>query len=305
MLTVTDTHHEQPPQPQYGAVPPIAARRRRKWVLPVVLSAVGLMVVGFIGLSIFGFVMYISHGIEGAGGEHLVEGEPGPIVAESPLDCPGTCFVGEDLQPLVISEDVAEEFGTPTNEVVFDDREVVPVTVIHEDTVEFWIERNGDPDECFFAVQNAPLAFGVSETVELDDRVHYLSILHDEESLSIVDQSVRIFPDSASAVAYLAGLSADIKACTFFATGELPNDNHAYVSPAPAIELPESVAAVGWVRLGDRPGPFSRNYVIDLQRGNIVVRIRMATDGSITEMDYRALVEQIAIELGGLPPTSG
>ena len=93
-----------------------------------------------------------------------------------------------------------------------------------------------------------------------------------------------------------------IDGCTFVATGELPNDNHAFISPAPAIAVPDSVAAAGWVRDSEFGGPFSRNYVFDLQLGNIVVRTRLVTHKEVTEVEFRAFVERFAEQLAAALP---
>jgi hypothetical protein len=44
--------------------------------------------------------------------------------------------------------------------------------------------------------------------------------------------------------------------------------------------------------------------VWDLQRGNLVVRVRMLTDGRILEQDAATFVELVAARLGELQPST-
>jgi hypothetical protein len=66
-----------------------------------------------------------------------------------------------------------------------------------------------------------------------------------------------------------------------------------------AIDVPSEVAAVGWVREGS-PGPRWRSYVWELQRGNLVVQVRVLTDGRIVEEQVVTYAEFIAERLGSL-----
>ena len=63
---------------------------------------------------------------------------------------------------------------------------------------------------------------------------------------------------------------------------------------------PDDIAAVGWVREGS-PGPRWRSYVWDLQRGNLVVQVRVLTDGRILERDVAGFTELLAERMGNLP----
>lgn len=73
----------------------------------------------------------------------------------------------------------------------------------------------------------------------------------------------------------------------------------ARVAAAPALRLPDSVAAYGWTESND----YSRVYAVDLQRGNLVARVTLTTDGSgPTETEFRVLAEEYAVLLAGLEP---
>jgi hypothetical protein len=71
------------------------------------------------------------------------------------------------------------------------------------------------------------------------------------------------------------------------------------VTSQAAIDVPSEVAAVGWVREGS-PGPRWRSYVWDLQRGNLVVQVRVLTDGRILEQQVATFAELLAERLGHL-----
>ena len=60
---------------------------------------------------------------------------------------------------------------------------------------------------------------------------------------------------------------------------------------SPAIEVPDSVAAVGWIQ---KTQYNERFYVIDVQRGNLVVRTTGYSTGGFSEVEFRDLVEQQA-----------
>jgi hypothetical protein len=71
------------------------------------------------------------------------------------------------------------------------------------------------------------------------------------------------------------------------------------IAPQAAIDVPEEIAAVWWIREGT-PGPRWRSYVWDLQRGNLVVQVRVLTDGRARESDVARFAERVAERLGDL-----
>jgi hypothetical protein len=133
--------------------------------------------------------------------------------------------------------------------------------------------------------------------------VHFTRTTVDPAERSLLDQSVRIFDDSAAASTHLNRLAASIAGCESVEFGPVDDRYVAHVSAAPALALPDRIAAAGWVRTGV-PGLRWRVYVFDLQHANLVVRLRLFTDGTIREEDFRAFVEGSAVTLGGLEPAT-
>ena len=89
-----------------------------------------------------------------------------------------------------------------------------------------------------------------------------------------------------------------MKGCEGYEIGDAQTYWTADVSLAPALDLPETVAAAGWVE----ESPFGRYYVWDLQRANIVVRTTVFTDGLITQEQADTFNETLATTLGLLKP---
>jgi hypothetical protein len=228
----------------------------------------------------------------------LVAGDPGPAVAANPLVCPGECFpldvfgdVGLDASTYDALAGLAqtEEWGdyadtTPSKEYTYAAR--------------YWTDNEGTPPECFSIYIQVPLAtpFDVRPDAP-DDTVGYLGYYESPDAYSGLQESARLFTDSASAEAHMSTFKDLVASCTEYEIGSGSEYWTADVSPVPALDLPDSVAAVGWVE----DSPFgSRYYAIDLQRGNLVVRAALYTDGGITEEEYREYVEELAQQLAEL-----
>ena len=118
------------------------------------------------------------------------------------------------------------------------------------------------------------------------------------------DLAARAFPSTDDASAFMHDLHARVASCPWQdldipVAGGLDTSLVQTTAQA-AIDVPSEVAAVGWVREGT-PGPRWRSYVWDLQRGNLVVQVRVLTDGRIPEQDVADFAELIAERLGNLP----
>lgn len=165
-----------------------------------------------------------------------------------------------------------------------------------------WTRNAGAPDACFFAPTNAPVSGRPdSSLADSTDVVEFIGTHEDSGRWNTLDQAVRVFPDSAAASDYMADLSAAVEDCEQVSY-DAPDRYVAEVSPEAALRLPDSVAGVGWVRTGD-PGVRWRAHVIDLQRGNIVVRTRLLTDGSIDDIHFRTWVEGYSLILSSTAPS--
>lgn len=111
--------------------------------------------------------------------------------------------------------------------------------------------------------------------------------------------TARIFHDSASASAHLQDLDRLLEACPGY---DYEDDGGVWstaVAPAPALDVPDSVAALGW----SQSNQWGRTYEVDIQRGNLVVRLVLNSDGAgPTEQQFRQIAEDYATLLAELEP---
>ena len=206
-----------------------------------------------------------------AGGQPLVTGDEASPVAVEPMDC-GGCF---------------------TDNIAHYDSEATYYK-------NAWNDADGDPDECFVTFPQAPISILEPGLVADDGSViSYTGVFADKDEWSSLAQSVRLFESDQDAVDYMAGLPALISSCTRYSSGEGGDYWRADVTPAPALDLPASVAAIGWVESATYD---SRYYSFDLQRGNMVVRTALFTGTEISEVEFRALVEHLAVQLEEIVP---
>lgn len=229
-----------------------------------------------------------------------VAGEPGPPRPVDPLFCSTPCYTSVSVNDTQPNRGLVESIGLDSRIQplgAYDPVEVAELFRLHADE---WDTHNGTPDYCFFVTTNAPLPPRPTLRTGDDDMVYFTGTWSDRDRIDTLDQSVRVFPDSASALMHMIDLADLADACRSVEIGP-PNDRYvAIVDPAAALDLPPSVAGVGWVRTGDL-GPRWRAYVVDLVHGNLVVRTRLLTDGSISEAEFRTLIEEYAKELAAVP----
>jgi hypothetical protein len=296
--SVEEWHADTP-----GAAPSVPpAPRRRRWVVPVIVVS-SLVVVSLVVVSILGLVSLVTGALSASGPDQpLVEGESGSPVATSPLDCPQACFSSDSIDATLPGESAFAALGVADNTFPNGTYEPVAAGELHRRDATSWKSYDGTPDACFFAPTSAPYASSLDTPAEESpDAVYFTGTHEDTDLLNSLDQAVRVFADSASAESYLADLARNIGDCEVIEIGP-PNDRYsAEIFPAPALDLPETIAGVGWIRVGD-PGIRWRAYTFDLQRGNLVIRTRLLTDGSITEQEFRSFVEEYSEQVAALEP---
>lgn len=231
--------------------------------------------------------------------EPLAEGGPGPLLPVVATECPGNCFTTDVLEDLVPRESVYD--GTDLTVVVdvlgdYDPQPVSKDIVLSE---RLWKDEGGEPAACFFAYFGTPIAAELDADVRsIEDRTWYLTTRESPDQYGVMTTSARLFPDTASASAHLADLSRLVATCEEYEVGSSTTYWTAEVSPAPAIDLPPTVAAAGWVE----DSPFGRYYVVDIQRGNLVVRNALYTDGLITQGESVELIQRLATMLAEVDP---
>jgi hypothetical protein len=163
-----------------------------------------------------------------------------------------------------------------------------------------WGQSGGSPVECQFTIEQAPLGttFAERSASTDDDRVHYPSWHSDADQVYWLTEGVRLFDDSAAATSYLADLQTAISVCPSYA---MPGSGWAAsVTASEALDVPPSVAAYGWVEVGG----IARFYAVDLQRGNLVLRLTLSSgpEGP-SEDDFRAFAESYARLLAAMEPS--
>lgn len=296
------------PPSLYG--PPPQMRAARKPLHPgIVVAIVGgsiLLIGGIIGVA-YAAITTVSNIVAEsdpfAGGSSdmppsdnspLLDGEPGSPVAVSPTDCETACFDHAVIGDLILTDSVFDTM-TLTDHVPWYPSGSTPAYEEWEFSKTGWEESELGPKECFVTWPYAPLDEPLNAEDVRGDPVDYIGTHSDTEYYNAIDQVTRLFPDDETAAAYMSSLNDAIGECPRFIDSiGLSTD---FVSRSPALEVPDSVAAVGWVQktqFGDR------YYVIDVQRGNLVVRTTGYSTGGYTELEFRDLVEQEAELLADL-----
>jgi hypothetical protein len=285
-------------------VPEASKRRGIPWWAWTLIALAAAAVLGFIALMVLGFAAYVNHGLaETSPDQPFLEGPAQRPDANSPLLCSDRCFdIGAAVRLEVTARDLAQ--------LSIDD-EVYGVGDLESSTVaetassggEQWLAMGGDA-ECSFIPSNAPF-FPVGPDSASADPISWVQVWETDDE--VMDTSSRQFPTTDDASAFMHDLHSRVAACPWQdlkvpSAGGL-DTSLIQITAQAAIDVPNDVAAVGWVREGN-PGPRWRSYVWDLQRGNLVVRVRMLTDGRILEQDAATFVELVAARLGELQPST-
>jgi hypothetical protein len=227
----------------------------------------------------------------------LVEGDVASPYAVTPMEC-GGCFGEEYLESTQIDRSELLELGLnktpqPFSDYAYDADDEAGLFK------QGWREAGGAPGECFVTLPSSPISQGPEDEAKSDgSQIWYTGSFTNDGEWSSLGQSVRMFVSDQEAVDYMLDLNDRIAGCTHYTSGEGDTYWEADVTPAPALTLPASVAAVGWVE----SAPYSRYYSFDVQRGNMVIRTALFTDYGITEKEFRTLVEHVAEQLGAMTP---
>lgn len=233
-------------------------------------------------------------------GPPLIEGDPAKPVALDPLDCVEQCFTEASIGAAISSTASYRRIGLTTTYEEWGDYESSSAAEEHEYSQDEWRDSGIHPNECYFSYIGSPVAipFGEDAPEAEFDLIEYTGGKSSDTELSSLWQSVRVFDSSASAEAHMRSLDEQTRECTSFAPEGGPRTS---VTQAPALDVPDSVAAIGWIEVS----PGWRYYVIDVQRGNIVVRsILSTTPTEVTEQQFRSFVEELADQVGDMSHVS-
>jgi hypothetical protein len=228
--------------------------------------------------------------------QSLVTGDPASPVAVAPEDCPEFCFTTASIPDTVLPDSAFEDIGLTEKEGV-GGYIYSSLSDAFTATQGSWATDGGTPDDCFFTYYVVPMAVPIDGTPEMVHDTLQLTGTHtDRREVSILTQSIRVFETSQSAVDHMGSVRGQIEGCGSYRI-DLGDDPVA-VSAAPALDVPASVAAIGWAESSEG----SRYYAYDVQRANLVVRTYLYTDGAVSEVDFRSLIEKVATTLAGLDP---
>lgn len=229
----------------------------------------------------------------------LIAGEPGSPLAEDPTECPTECFTAGHVTATIADRDHREPMGLTYTIDAWGAFLDSTVALEYESVEDTWTQGRGSPVECFFSMFSAPavLPFGTAPP-ESTDTIHYTGTYGDKDQWSILSQSVRVFPDSSQAVGHMVALDEQISGCPTYGIHNGGSSWSADLTAAPALELPASVAAVGWVESSE----YGRFYVFDVQRGNMVVRTTLNTSIAVSEEQFRTFIGTLADELAAVEP---
>ncbi len=287
-----------------GTVPVAPKKRGLPWWAWTSIALAVAGVVGFITLTVAGFAAYVNHSLaETSPDQPFLEGPPQQPDATTPLPCPERCFdIGVSDLLAVSAADVASlsiedelhgvgDLGSST------------VAEVAPDGGKQWLSVGGDA-ECSFIPTSAPY-FPVGLDSASADPIRWVQVWKTKDE--VMDIATRVFPTTDAASAFLHDLHARVAACPWqdldIPTAGGLDTSLIQITAQAAIDVPNDVAAVGWVREGT-PGPRWRAYVWDLQRGNLIVQVRVLTDGRVLEQDVATFVELVATRLGDLQPAT-
>lgn len=302
---VASTPVDHPLQPAVPVVSPPPSPKQPRWLVPTIVASVLFVVAVAVGAVLvvanWLFSPYDEFSVYSyTPDQALTTGSPASPIAVEPLVCPPACFTAESVPSTIVPKRAFEDLGLLDEVEPHGTHPETTVGWLYSRDADDWTEFGARPDACFFAPSSAPYASSLnSETAGNKDPIVFTGT-HVDRFDNVADQAVRLFSDSAAAEAYMADLANSIAQCTQVQFGSGRNLYTADVALAASVNPPKSIAAVGWIRTGD-PGVRWRAYVFDVQRANMVIRIRVLSDGSIREQDFRRVVQFAAAQLASIP----
>lgn len=267
-------------------------------------SLIALASVTILALPVLGVWAYIGHSLaETSPDQPFIEGPEQDPEAKEPLECPEQCFGVDAAASVAVSADDMSALSIADESHGVGAFESATVASVAPDAREQWLALGGD-EECSFLPANAPYFASGSDSAS-EDPISWVQTW--ETGSEMMDIAARAFATTDEASAFMHDLHERVSSCpwqdlkTPAASGL--DSTLVQVTPQAAIDVPSDVAAVGWVREGS-PGPRWRSYVWDLQRGNLVVQVRVLTDGRILEEDVAEFAELAAKRLNGIEPAT-
>lgn len=275
---------------------------RKKWPRWAVMTAIGVVgiIVGGLVAAVISVASalpdVIDTGNELFGPNPLETGAPQSPLAADPLVCDVQCFTGDVVAETIVPQSRLDELGLTTISEEWGDYDPSNASWEYPYLKSEWQRLGSETDSCFFTLPPFPLAAELGTAPAEGDYVEFTGTSSSEDEFTYFTQSVRIFPTSAEAVEHMSALNDLIADCTYYTFDPAVEDWKATISPAPALAVPDTVAAVGW----REANALGRYYAVDLQFANVVVRTIVSTVDVISERQYRAVVEELAVRLSQL-----
>ena len=216
----------------------------------------------------------------------LLTGAPSAPTAVTPTVCDWECFGFYALSAPSPSTIERENNGL----VGVDEQSwwYGSVADAHSQALASWTSSGSDPQQCFVTAAITPINLDISGEATPDREVVHTDEGHlDANDTTTFVQSSRIFATSQLAESYMVQLDREVRTCTSFTGADGQTSS---VTLAPALEVPDSIGVVGWVTSSTD----SRTYVFDLQRGNLVERTVMRSEGGMGEAAFRTMVQGVA-----------
>jgi hypothetical protein len=232
----------------------------------------------------------------------LATGDPGSPLAADALECPSACFTDADIGATVVGEDELDAVGLSEGQWSWGAYRDSAVGLEYNMFRLQWDETAAEPVGCFPLSLTSPIPAPYDKRPAAPkDVIYFVGGANDVDELDYFSQATRVFGSSAEASAHMEELAQHVLNCQhYFSEGE---DYYwsSEVTPAPALVLPPSVAAVGWQEEGNG----GRYLSFDLQRGNMVVRSSLWIVDEATEADFRTLMTGLAEQLESAPIPEG
>jgi hypothetical protein len=271
----------------------------RRWGFGVGIAALILGIltgIGAIGWGVYSIGLTLVREARTAQAPLLV-GEPGSPMPTEQTACDDPCFGVEHLWESRLTAADFERLGTA---VVVDPAGTYAdstATEQHELGIAYWDDAGYSPDSCLFTASEAPVIIERGAARDAGGTIHWLTSFESESRVSGTARALRFFPTAEAAQQHLRTLHELVPGCTAYGATDI-SAWRASVTPMPALELPPTVAAVGWVESSALQG---RYYAVDLLRSNAVLRLVLWTDTEISEQAFRDLAEQAARDMAGWP----
>jgi len=269
-------------------------RRRRVLGLGIASASAGLIAAIVGGSLSVATVITEALGLTAQPAAPLVEGAPGDPVPMVATDCADPCFSEDHLWEAKLAATDFDRLGTPKVRDPEGWYDSTSGSEQYDQGIAYWRDSELEPAGCMFTATETPTAIVAGESAGSGDSIHWLTSFETENQRSYTLRALRFFATAQQAADHLARLHELVPGCTQYGTPQW----QVSVTPMPALDVPDTVAAVGWVESVEEG---SRYYAVDVLRANAVIRLTVWTDNTVTEAAFRDLAETMAADMADWP----